>query len=142
MVIDAIISMFMLGARINMAKYCARILSPLTFLKLNLIADFTCAAIVIVLSAIGMIRVPLYLYIDIETLKIGLTSGTAAILAELFVNLALNEGPTGPVSAVISFNVVIVSVLTWAITGISLSLLQCIGIIVAFSGILTVTLSK
>jgi hypothetical protein len=28
MVIDAVISMLMLGTRINMAKYCSRILSP------------------------------------------------------------------------------------------------------------------
>ena len=59
MVIDATVSMVMLGTRINMAKYCTRILSPLTFLKLNLVTDFACAALIIVLSALGFIRIPL-----------------------------------------------------------------------------------
>jgi len=142
MVTDAFLSMLMLGIRINMAKYCARILSPLTFLKLNLISDFACAVFVIVMSAIGAIGVPLYLYQETETLRTGLPAGVAFVLAELFVVLALNEGPTGPVSAVISFNAVLVSVLIWAITGIALSFMQIVGILVALSGIITVTMSK
>ena len=56
--------------------------------------------------------------------------------------LALNEGPTGPVSAIISFNAVIVSVAIWVITGIALSWLQMIGIGIAFAGIVIVSVIK
>lgn len=62
--------------------------------------------------------------------------------AEFSVFFALNEGPTGPVSAVISMNVVIVSILTWVITGISLTILQIGGICVAIFGVIIVALSK
>ena len=64
------------------------------------------------------------------------------MIAELFVVLALNEGPTGPVSAIISFNAVLVSIVIWIKTGIALTILQIVGIVVAFSGIITVSSSK
>ena len=142
MVIDAFIAMLFLGSRINMAKYCTRILSSLTFLKLNLLMEFVCAAFITTMSALGVIKIPLYLYIDYETLRMGLPAGAFFVLAELFVVLALNEGPTGPCSAVISFNAVIVSVLTWAISGIALSIMQIVGVLLAFSGIVLVSRSK
>lgn len=52
MIIDAFVSMVFLGARINMAKYCTRIVSSLTYLKLQLCADFCCAMFILMLSAI------------------------------------------------------------------------------------------
>lgn len=121
MIIDAFISMALLGVRINMGKYCTNILSSLSYLKVQLIADFACAAFVMLLSALDIIRVPLSAYSDGVTLATGLPSGAFFVLAEIFVCKALNEGPTGPVSAIISFNAVLVSVLIWAITGIALS---------------------
>ena len=142
MVIDAFIAMLFLGSRINMAKYCTRILSPLTFLKLNLLMEFLCAASITAMSALSIIDVPLYLYIDPETLRTGLPAGAFFALAELFVVLALNEGPTGPCSAVISFNAVLVSVLVWAISGIALTNLQIAGVLLAFVGIVLVSRSK
>ena len=68
MIIDAFVSMVFLGARINMAKYCTRIVSSLTYLKLQLCSDFCCAMFILMLSAIQVINVPIELYIDKETL--------------------------------------------------------------------------
>ena len=123
MVINSAIAMLLLSVRMNMAKYCTRILSSLSFLKYNCLADSICALFVVILSAFGVIRVPLSTYLDIETMKIGLSAGASGVIAELFVVLALNEGPTGPVSAIVSFNAVLVSILVWILTGIPLTVL-------------------
>ena len=120
MLIDSTISMLLLSARMNMAKYCTRILSSLTFLKYNLLADFVCALFVILLSVFGVINIPASSYLDKETLQTGFEAGASGVMAELFVVLALNEGPTGPVSAIISINAVLVSIVIWIRTGISL----------------------
>ena len=68
MLIDSAIAMLMLSARMNMAKYCTRILSSLTFLKYNLLADFICALFVVLLSVFGVINIPFSSYIDKDTL--------------------------------------------------------------------------
>lgn len=81
-------------------------------------------------------------YSDGVTLATGLPSGAFFVLAEIFVCKALNEGPTGPVSAIISFNAVLVSVLIWAITGIALSGMQMAGILIAVVGVITVASSS
>ena len=83
--------------------------------------DFGCAAFVILLSALGMIAVPMSGYTDRVTLATGLPAGAFFFLAEVFVCKALNEGPTGPVTAIVSFSAVLVSVLIWVVTGIALS---------------------
>ena len=142
MIIDAFACMLMLGSRINTAKFCSRIISPLSFLKLNLLADFLCGFLVAVLSALSLIPIPLSLYIEIESLRMGVLTGAMFTLAELFVIFALNEGPTGPISAVISFNCVIVSIMTWVISGIALSPIQIVGVLIAFCGVVFVALSK
>lgn len=72
MIIDAFACMIMLGSRINTAKFCSRIISPLTFLKLNLLADFLCGLIVSILSALSLLSIPLSLYIEKQTLLMGL----------------------------------------------------------------------
>jgi len=69
-------------------------------------------------------------------------NGIFSVGAEMMVTIALNEGLTGPISAVISFNGAIVAILIWVIQGIALSFLQIIGIFVALAGVLTVSLSK
>ena len=51
----------------------------------------------------------------------GISAGFFECLAEISVVNALDLGPTGPVSAVIAFNVVLVSILTWLITGVGLT---------------------
>ena len=51
----------------------------------------------------------------------GMTAGFFECLAEIEVVNALDLGPTGPISAVIAFNVVMVSILTWLITGVGLT---------------------
>ena len=68
MLIDSALAMLMLSARMNMAKYCTRILSSLTFLKYNLLADFICALFVVLLSVFGVINIPFSSYIDKDTL--------------------------------------------------------------------------
>ena len=142
MVIDAFISMFMLGARINCAKYCCKIISSLNYYKYNMLMDFVCALFIFVMSVIDIIKVPVALYGETYTLRSGVLAGTSCALAELFVTLALNEGPTGPVSAVISFATPIVSVLMWVVHGIALTAFQIVGILLAFAGIIFVAISK
>ena len=123
MLINSAIAMLGLSARMNMAKYCTRILSSLTFLKYNFIGDFCCACFIIILSYFGVIRVPITSFLEWQTIKTGLEAGASGVIAELFVVLALNEGPTGPVSAIISFNAVLVSIVIWIKTGIALTIL-------------------
>ena len=142
MVIDAFIAMFMLGTKINCAKYCTKIISSLSFFKYNMVMDFLCGVFIIIMSAVSIIEIPLSLYVEAETLRSGFLIGTSCALAEIFVTLALNEGPTGPVTAVISFNAPIVSVLIWVIQGIALTTLQIVGILLAFIGIIVVSLSN
>ena len=62
--------------------------------------------------------------------------------AEIFTLLALSEGPAGPISAIISFNAVLVSILVWIITGIALTMYQIIGIVVSIAGVIIVAASK
>ena len=122
MVKDAFIAMIMLGTRINAAKYCSRIISPLSFVKLNFVGDVFCALFILLLSALEIIPVPLNLYFnDREALIKGVPAGFFSAFAEIFCVSALNRGPTGPVSAIISFSVVIVSLLSWTIYGIALT---------------------
>lgn len=121
MIKDAFLAMFLFGIRINMAKYCSRVLSAWTFARLNFYAEAGCALFVMILSGFGTIEVPFQLFYDPDTLIIALPAGIFCVLAEVFVILALNEGLTGPVSAMISFSVVFVSILTWSITGIALT---------------------
>ena len=142
MIVDAFASMIMLSIRISLAKYCTRVLSTMTYLKLYLLMDSLCAVFVTILSALNVIELPLYLYVEPETLMICLPAGAFAALAELFVTLALNEGPTGPITAVISFSSVFVSVASWAIDGSALSPMQIIGILVALCGVFTVSKSN
>ena len=142
MISDSFISMIMLGTRVCMAKYCSRIISAWSFVRLNFYVDFGCAVFIIVLSAVGLIDIPVSDYVDVETLKTGLPAGAFFTCAEIFIVMALNEGPTGPVTAVTSMNALIVSVLTWAVKGIALNWMQIVGILVAFSGIIIVASSK
>ena len=142
MLINSFISMLLLSTRMNMTKYCTRILSCHTFLKYNFLADFICALIVILLSAVSAIQVPMGSYLDIETIRTGLSAGLCGVIAELFVVKALNDGPTGPVSAIISFNSVLGSILICIFTGISLTVLQIIGIVIAFLGIITIAVPR
>ena len=141
MIKDSFLAMLFFGTRINIAKYCSRILSPWSFIKLNFYAEGTCAFFVMTLSAFEVINVPFNLYFDPATLALGLPGGVFFVCAEIFVVLALNEGLTGPVSAIISFSVVFVSILTWGITGIALTWMQIVGIAIALAGIITVSLS-
>ena len=134
--------MLMLAARMNIAKYCTRILSSLSVVKLNFLADFICAALVVLLAALEIINIPLPLFYDRANVLWGLVSGAFFVGAETCVFFALNDGPTGPVSAIISSGVVLVSILTWATTGIALSTTQIIGIVVAVSGVFLVSLAK
>lgn len=143
MIIDAFIAMLMLGTRINIAKYCSRIISAMSFVKLNFLADAICAAFVLLLSALSVINLPIELYFaDRETMVKGLFAGALQTLAEIACVQGLNSGPTGPVSAIISFGVVIVSLLSWVLFGQALSFVQIIGIVVALVGVLAVTLSR
>ena len=64
MLINSAIAMLLLSARMNMAKYCTRILSSLTFLKYNFVGDFTCAIFIIILSYFGVIRVPINSFLE------------------------------------------------------------------------------
>ena len=76
MIIDAFVSMLMLGTRINAAKYCSCIISALSFAKLNFLGDALCAASVMLLSAIGVINLPLHLYFtNVNTMTMGLSAG-------------------------------------------------------------------
>ena len=125
-----------------MAKYCSRVLSAWTFARLNFYAEFLCAVFVMILSSLGTIEVPFYLFYEPSTLIIALPAGCFCSGAEIFVILALNEGQAGPVSAMISFSVVFVSILTWSITGIALTWFQIAGIAIALGGIITVSLAN
>ena len=69
MVIDAFISMFMLGARINCAKYCCKIVSSLSHYKNNMLMEFLCGFFVLMMSVIDIIRVPVSLYFESTTLR-------------------------------------------------------------------------
>jgi len=62
LIIDSFTAMLFLGIRMNMGKYLARILSPLTVVKLGFLADFVCGAFVILLSAANVIQIPLSVY--------------------------------------------------------------------------------
>ena len=76
MIIDAFVAMFMLGTRINAAKYCSRIISAFSFTKLNFLGDALCAAFVMLLSAIGVVNVPLHMYFtNANTMAMGLSAG-------------------------------------------------------------------
>lgn len=143
MVIDGFITMLMFSIRVNATKYCTRILSPLSFVKLNFVGDSLCAIFVILISALSIIDVPLSDYFtNKESLVKGLPVGACTVAIEISCIHALDQGPAGPVTAVISTNIVLISILQWLITGIALSLLQIIGIFIALVGVLTVSLSK
>ena len=58
MLINSFLSMILLSTKMNMAKYCSRILSRFTFIKIYFIGEFICAAIIIVLSLASLINVP------------------------------------------------------------------------------------
>lgn len=141
LLIDAFSAMLMFGIRIVMGKYLTRILSPLQVIKLGFTADFCCGAFVIILSSFKVIKIPISTYFEPEMLLFAGVCGLLNCGAEMMVFMALNEGLTGPVSAVISFNAAFVSVLTWVIQGIALTTLQILGVIVALAGVLTVSLS-
>ena len=64
------------------------------------------------------------------------------VFAEMLAAQALSKGVTGPAVALISFNGIIVSVLTWAINGLALRMLQIVGIGVAFLGVIIVSLKS
>ena len=142
MVKDAFLAMVMFGTRINMAKYCSRVISAWSFVKLNFYSEACCALFVMILSTFGTIEIPFRLFFDPEVLSTALPSGVIFVLGEVFVVLALNEGPTGPVSAVISFSVVFTSIITWGITQIPLSWMQILGIAIATAGIITVSMAR
>ena len=142
MLINSILSMILLATKMLMSKYCSQIVSRFTFIKLYFIGEFICAAIIILLSLSTLIQVPIETYIDKVTIKTSIPACVCYMGAEIFTLLALSEGPAGPVSAIISFNAVLVSILVWIITGIALSLYQIIGIVVAFAGIIIVAASK
>ena len=142
MIIDSFASMFMVSARISLAKYCSRILSTLTYLKLYLLMDSLCAFFITFLSAIGVINLPLEYFFDADTIRICFTAGCFSAFAELFLARALRDGPTGPISAVISINSVLVSAAAWLIDGTPLTPIQIVGMIVALSGVFIVSRSK
>ena len=142
LLIDSFAAMLMFGVRIVMGKYLTRILSPITVIKLGFIADFSCGAFILILSAIGAISIPFGSFFAPELLGFAAIVGALNCTAELMLFKALNDGLTGPVSAIISFNAAFVSVLTWILQGIALTFLQVIGIIVAIAGVLAVSLSK
>ena len=121
MLTNSFFSMVLLSTKMLITKYCCRILSSITFIKLIFIAEFMCATFIIFLSLTGMIDVPMSAYVDGLTLRTGVPASVLIMLSEVFIALALNEGPTGPVSAIISFNAVLVSILVWLITGIALT---------------------
>ena len=142
MIKDSIIAMLMLGTRICMAKYCSKIISPWTFIKLNLYIEFLCAAFIMILSLMQVVAIPFSTYWESNTMGTGFSGGAFFVCAEICVVMALNEGPTGPVTAVISFNAIIISVITWVAVGIALTWMQMIGIAIAFVGILVVSSAK
>ena len=64
MIKDAFLAMVMFGVRINMAKYCSRVISAWSFAKLNFYAEASSAFFVMILSALGTIEVPFRLFFD------------------------------------------------------------------------------
>jgi len=64
------------------------------------------------------------------------------VLAELFLITAIETGLTGPSVAIVSFNGVCVSILTWLINGISLAPVQIVGIMTSLIGVMAISLSK
>ena len=142
MIIDSFASMFMVSMRISLAKYCSRILSTLTYLKLYLLMDSLCAFFITFLSAIGVIDLPLEYFFNADTVRICFTAGLFSAGAELFLARALCDGPTGPISALISFNSVLVSAGAWLIDGTPLTPVQVVGMVVAIAGVVIVSSSK
>lgn len=139
MIIEAFISMIFLGIRIVFAKYCARIISALTFNKFNFFAEIFCFLTVVLLSCIKLINFDLNLLIRPNVVLTNIPAGICMVFAEILAAQALSRGITGPAVALISFNGIIVSVLTWAINGLALRMLQIVGIGVAFLGVLIVS---
>jgi len=58
---------------------------------------------------------------EANVIQINTLSSCFSMGAEMFLITAIDQGITGPVVAIVGFNAIFVSILTWAINGIALA---------------------
>ena len=139
MIIEAVLALICLGTRCVFAKYCARVISAYSLVKMNFYAGGLCGVLVLLLCLIGLIDVSASLFLDPYLLKVGTVAGCFFIFADMLAMLSLSKGLTGPASAILSFTAVIVSILTWAINKIPLTATQIVGIFISLAGVVVVS---
>ena len=139
MIIEAIIALILLGIRCNMAKYCAKIISAYALVKLNFYSIGVCGLLVLLLSATGMIKTDISLFMNPYLLKVNGIAGVMYMLGDTLAMLALSKGMTGPASAILSFTAIIVSILAWVINKIALTPTQLTGIFISLLGVIIVS---
>ena len=122
-----------------LVKYSSKILSSLEFARYNFFGDSFLGIIVLVLGVVDVITA---FNMSLSVVAINGCAGFLCLIAELCLIKAIEDGYTGPVVAIISFNSILSSSMAWLINGLALNSIQIIGILIGFAGVTLLSLKS
>ena len=122
-----------------LVKFSSKVLSSLEFARYNFFGDCFLGMIVLVLGIVDVITA---FNMSLSVVMINGCAGLLCLIAELCLIKAIEDGYTGPVVAIISFNSILGSSMAWLINGIVLNNYQTIGILIGFAGVTLLSLKS
>ena len=135
MLIFTFIAATLMGIWIVLSRYCIKRVDPQIYITLNFISEFIYGLCLLCLGFTGLIKLKWEFYSDLMYFLFGFL----ICLAEIFLFLSLSRGPVGPVVSIVTSNGILVGVFDSVLYGVLPSVVQTVGILLAFVGIVVLS---
>ena len=143
LMIESFIALICFGMRLVLSRYVTKVIGSMNFIKISFATDCVLGLLLIVILATTGLKDRHF--IDLRDKKVWIVnviSSALCIVGEFCCIKAIETGTTGPAIAIVSFNAILTSLLTWAINGVKLTQNQLIGVVISFLGVMIISLES